>query len=276
MTEIVRIISARTGEYVGEGTNHEDQSFVGLLKIFPVVKDHGVSISFTATGLDGKLFHQEQSLIAPSISEKLCLWNLNTNIPGLVEHEFRRAENLVGADHSFVFGFGTPTATSSFREEIAIDLWQNGDISYRYSWGMPGGSFEARSAVRMQVKKPTRNLFDLPKNLPAPQDDGACDHLIGQTLPDMALQATNGHMVNLKSVTEGLTVFFFYPRTGRPDEPAPADWDDIPGARGCTPQSCGFRDNFGEFKALNVQVFGVSSQTTDYQKEFKARTNRSS
>jgi len=68
-------------------------------------------------------------------------------------------------------------------------------------------------------------------------------------------------------------VFFFYPRSGRPDEPPIPGWDDIPGARGCTPQSCAFRDRFAEFEALGVQVFGMSAQDTEYQREFAQRTH---
>ncbi len=78
-------------------------------------------------------------------------------------------------------------------------------------------------------------------------------------------------MLNLSEVAKEATVFFFYPRTGQPEAPVPTGWDQIPGARGCTPQSCGFRDHYAEFQALRVQVFGVSSQTMEYQQEFIIR-----
>lgn len=94
-----------------------------------------------------------------------------------------------------------------------------------------------------------RDLFKLPVDLPVPQDDGACDHLAGAVLPDIALESTQGRQVNLRITCQEPTVLFCDPRTGRPDEPAPSDWDLIPGARGCTPQSCAFRDlnaDFGE------------------------------
>jgi peroxiredoxin len=117
-----------------------------------------------------------------------------------------------------------------------------------------------------------RDLNSIPKDLPVPQDDGACNHLQGSSLPAISLRSTLDRQVNLGDVSAP-TVFFFYPRTGEPSKPAPADWDLIPGARGCTPQSCGFRDLHLEFKKLGFQVFGVSSQETDYQKEFVSRNH---
>jgi peroxiredoxin len=116
-----------------------------------------------------------------------------------------------------------------------------------------------------------RDLHKLPSDLPVPKDDGTCAHLRGKQLPALSLPSTSHRMVNLAEISKTLTVFFFYPRTGRPEAPVPAGWDQIPGARGCTPQSCGFRDHYAEFQQLGVQVFGVSSQTTEYQKEFITR-----
>jgi peroxiredoxin len=111
----------------------------------------------------------------------------------------------------------------------------------------------------------------LPPDIPVPQDDGAARHLAGAKLPNLALPATSGGTVNLSRLS-GRTVLYIYPRTGVPGVDAPPGWDDIPGARGCTPQSCGFRDHFGELKALGVaQVFGLSTQDTDYQREAAER-----
>jgi peroxiredoxin len=107
----------------------------------------------------------------------------------------------------------------------------------------------------------------LPEDLPAPQDDGAARHLAGARLPDIALAATDGTQVNLAAL-KGRSVVYIYPRTGRPGQPTPTGWDGIPGARGCTPQSCSFRDHFADLKRLGVaQLFGLSTQTTDYQRE---------
>jgi peroxiredoxin len=107
----------------------------------------------------------------------------------------------------------------------------------------------------------------LPDDLPAPQDDGAARHLPGAKLPDIALPATAGAQVNLARL-KGRTVVYVYPRTGRPGQALPTGWNAIPGARGCTPQSCSFRDHFAELKRLGVaQLFGLSTQDLDYQRE---------
>jgi len=113
----------------------------------------------------------------------------------------------------------------------------------------------------------TDNLYDLPKNLPVPQDDGACDHLTGMKLPAIALRSTRGGTVDLAGLG-GTTVIYIYPRTGRPDREVPTGWNEIPGARGCTPQSCAFRDHFEELKRAGAaRVFGLSTQDTAYQRE---------
>jgi peroxiredoxin len=114
------------------------------------------------------------------------------------------------------------------------------------------------------------NFFELPKDLPRPIDDGAANHLRGMSLPTSALPATNGAIVDLAAIP-GRFVIYIYPMTGRPGVPLPDGWDGIPGARGCTPQSCSFRDHFAELNALNTSVFGLSTQTTEYQKEARDR-----
>ena len=114
------------------------------------------------------------------------------------------------------------------------------------------------------------NLSELPKDLPRPVDDGAASHLQGMKLPKIALMATNGATVDLGGIP-GRFVLYVYPMTGRPGVPLPDGWDGIPGARGCTPQSCSFRDHYSELKSLNASVFGLSTQTTDYQKEARDR-----
>lgn len=111
----------------------------------------------------------------------------------------------------------------------------------------------------------------LPPDLPVPADDGAARHLAGFRLPALALAATDGSSVNLSQLTNR-TVVYIYPRTGRPGVPLPDGWDAIPGARGCTPQSCGFRDHLAEMKQLGVDnVFGLSTQDSDYQREVVER-----
>ncbi len=111
----------------------------------------------------------------------------------------------------------------------------------------------------------------LPPDIPAPQDDGGARHLPGMKLADLALPATSGAAVNLARLA-GRTVLYLYPRTGVPGIDLPPGWNDIPGARGCTPQSCGFRDHFAELKGLGVShLFGLSTQDTDYQREAAER-----
>jgi peroxiredoxin len=111
----------------------------------------------------------------------------------------------------------------------------------------------------------------LPPGIPAPQDDGGAKHLPGMRLPDIALPATSGGNVNLSKL-KGRTVVYVYPRTGVPGTDLPPGWDEIPGARGCTPQSCSFRDHFGELKRLGAaQLYGLSTQDTAYQQEAASR-----
>jgi peroxiredoxin len=107
----------------------------------------------------------------------------------------------------------------------------------------------------------------LPADLPAPNDDGAARHLAGSKLPAVTLTATDGSQVDLSKLA-GRVVVYIYPRTGVPGEAPPDGWDAIPGARGCTPQSCSFRDHFAELKQLGVgRLYGLSTQDTAYQRE---------
>jgi peroxiredoxin len=111
----------------------------------------------------------------------------------------------------------------------------------------------------------------LPTSIPAPKDDGAARHLAGRKVPSVLLAATDGSQFDLSRLA-GRTVVYIYPRTGVPGEAPPDGWDAIPGARGCTPQSCSFRDHFAELKALGVaQLYGLSTQDSDYQREAAQR-----
>ena len=113
--------------------------------------------------------------------------------------------------------------------------------------------------------------LSLPDNLPIPQDDGACAHLSGVKMPPLALATTAGSTVDLSSLP-GRSVIFCYPKTGVPDKNPPPEWDAIPGARGCTPQNCSFRDEYANLLQAGVkQVFGVSTQSSSYQREARER-----
>ena len=115
-----------------------------------------------------------------------------------------------------------------------------------------------------------QSLTSLPDDLPIPNDDGACMHLVGRSAPNILLAGTDGQQVNL-STQKGWVVLYCYPRTGQPNQALPDGWDSIPGARGCTPQACGFRDAYADLTALGAQVFGLSTQDTAYQQEAAQR-----
>jgi peroxiredoxin len=111
----------------------------------------------------------------------------------------------------------------------------------------------------------------LPSDLPVPVDDGAARHLPVIELPHLALPATTGGAIDVSSAGNPRAIIYIYPMTGRPGVPLPTDWDRIPGARGCTPEACGFRDLHTELRAAGTEVYGLSSQTTEYQAEAAAR-----
>ena len=102
-------------------------------------------------------------------------------------------------------------------------------------------------------------------------DENLCQRLVGQRLPSVRLSSTGGGIVDMAAPSTGWTVIYCYPRTSEPGKPTPTDWDLIPGARGCTPQACTFRDHYQELQALCAEVFGLSTQTTAYQAEMSAR-----
>lgn len=112
----------------------------------------------------------------------------------------------------------------------------------------------------------------LPDDLAAPQDDGAADHLPGRPMPSLLLHASDGRIVDLAALGPGRSILYLYPLTGRPGVDLPDGWDAIPGARGCSPEACGFRDHLAELHAAGAhQVWGLSSQAAAYQAEAVAR-----
>jgi peroxiredoxin len=123
------------------------------------------------------------------------------------------------------------------------------------------------------------HLFALPPNLPAPEDDGAARHLLGATMPHVRLASTRDRAVDVAEAAAHLSAFFFYPATVKPGIPIPGEWSEIPGARGCTLQNCGFRDEYDSFRSLGCDVFGVSGQGQEprqgleEQLEFATRVN---
>jgi peroxiredoxin len=128
-----------------------------------------------------------------------------------------------------------------------------------------------KNAVLRATMQQQSDFNQLPANLPVPTDDGAARHLKGMALPDLELPSTSNRRVNLAKVPAPRLVVYAYPMTGRPDRTLPAGWDDIPGARGCTPETCGFRDHHKDLATLQAEVFGVSTQSTEYQQEMVRR-----
>ena len=116
----------------------------------------------------------------------------------------------------------------------------------------------------------SRDVYSLPPGLPVPEDDGAADHLLGTMVPQLTLESTHGPL-SLRALSQDLLVLYVYPRAGRPGVPSLPGWDEIPGARGCTPQSRGFKDGYERFRELGAEVAGLSAQTLDDQREFAER-----
>ena len=119
------------------------------------------------------------------------------------------------------------------------------------------------------AKQPTD--FPLPADLPRPIDDGAAQHLPGLDMPGIILPSTKGRAVDLSALSASRTVIYCYPMTGVPGKPLPEGWDMTPGARGCTPQTCSFRDHYQELAEMGAEVYGLSTQTTEYQREMAER-----
>ena len=122
-----------------------------------------------------------------------------------------------------------------------------------------------------QAAQQATGLTELPANLPVPKDDGGARHLRGMVLPDLELPSTANRRINLSKIGAPRIVVYAYPMTGRPDRQLPQGWDDIPGARGCTPETCGFRDHHKDLAKLGAEVFGISTQSTAYQQEMVTR-----
>jgi peroxiredoxin len=116
------------------------------------------------------------------------------------------------------------------------------------------------------------DYLSLPEDLPVPEDDGAADHLVGTAMPHVALASTGRSEVALDELGPGRTVLYVYPLSGKPGVDLPDGWDSIPGARGCTPEACAFRDHYAELQAAGASaVYGLSSQSTEYQAELAER-----
>ena len=117
------------------------------------------------------------------------------------------------------------------------------------------------------------NFTDLPKNLPKPKNDGECDHLLNALIPDISLPTQNENLLKLNRLDTFRLVIYCFPMTGNPNRPLPDNWDMIPGARGCTPQTCSFRDHYDELIKQNALPIGLSTQSTEDLQEMTTRLN---
>ena len=133
------------------------------------------------------------------------------------------------------------------------------------------GEADRAADRRSRSYAPRMTLDQLPDDLPVPVDDGGADHLVGMKLPDGAYPTAQGGEIDLRSAGSPWLVIYVYPMTGRPDVDLPDDWEMIPGARGCTPQTCAFRDHQADLDALGAMVVGLSVQTAEYQAEMVER-----
>ncbi len=209
-----------------------------------------------------------------SIEKSKTAWLANSKFPALIEVQER--SDMKDRERHLISKIGIPDFERLSRLLGVIDCQElsassRSTIDLEFSNGLKLVIDEITCSENDTANE--RDLNRLPADLPVPQDDGACDHLSGMEVPGLSLRSTNDRTVNLATISQQPTVLFFYPRTGEPGKPAPANWDLIPGARGCTPQSCSFRDLYSEFKDEGYQVFGVSQQDTEYQKEFVSRNH---
>ncbi|MGW4100942.1 MerR family transcriptional regulator [Mycobacterium sp. NPDC004974] len=164
-----------------------------------------------------------------------------------------------------------PESLAAYRDSIAV-LDETIASLTRKRQVLTARLTEAACRAFDEEHRPLTEFTSLPADLPAPVDDGAADHLVGRPIPDITLAGSGGEDIGLESLPAGRTIIYLYPLTGRPGVDLPEGWDAIPGARGCTPEACGFRDHYAELRAAGAQqVWGLSSQDADYQAEVVRR-----
>ncbi len=161
---LLELLTKREGNYMGTGINHENKKFQGTLEVRSVVNHKGVSFRYKAIGFKGNefnkdtslynedtiLYNEEITIICNDNENKITLWTLNNNIGTMVRFVLRRFRQVSPKHCLFIFGYGDPEDNNIFREEITIEIWDNGDLSYNYSWGEAGGHFLSRSTVKMK------------------------------------------------------------------------------------------------------------------------------
>ena len=131
-------------EYKGVGVYHEGESFVGTLRVQPLVSGQGVLLHYEARVGEDEVVHAESTLVAPDMSGTLTLWPVMSELPGVLPHKA-----ILQGENRAVFASGPKEDESAFREEISIALGEDGSLTYAHAWGMPGGEFEDRSSCRL-------------------------------------------------------------------------------------------------------------------------------
>ncbi|TVX97189.1 MerR family transcriptional regulator [Mycolicibacterium porcinum] len=165
-----------------------------------------------------------------------------------------------------------PSSLASYRDVIEDLTERIEELSSKRSTLIQALNVAASRGSQYSSAVAESDYLSLPDDLPVPSDDQAADHLIGTAMPHVALVSTSGKTIRLDMLGDRRTVIYIYPLTGRPGTDVPRGWDSIPGARGCTPESCGFRDHFRDLLEAGAgRVFGLSSQNTDYQGEVVER-----
>lgn len=149
MKEVLGLFDQIQGVYKGHGTNHEGQKFESHFSISPILNSQGAYLTFSATGLNGEVYHAEHSLIGKDFQGNLSLFVLSNNHPGLTPHNLKKIEESSNGSKKIIFGFGNIEDTNSFREEIVLEVLPEQKIEYRYFWGMPKGDYAERSGALM-------------------------------------------------------------------------------------------------------------------------------
>ena len=142
---LVEALLSQPREFLGSGTNHEGESFVGRLRLEPLVSGRAIMLRYTATGPDGRHFHEEASLLAMGVEGSLCLWPVMEELPFVLPHSQISTAQAEGGTYAAVFASGPRGSAAQFREEITIELQSNSQLVYAHAWGMPGGPFDERS-----------------------------------------------------------------------------------------------------------------------------------
>lgn len=145
MKQLLELLCSRAGVYEGIGLNDHHHEFNGRIELVPIVGEYGVNINYSAKGIDNNVFNEEHTIIALNNENKITLWTLNNKFNTMLQFEFRNHKRIHGEKDILIFGFGDAADKFIFREEISIEIWDNGNISYNYYWGQPTGDFLARS-----------------------------------------------------------------------------------------------------------------------------------